>query len=210
MKHYFPNQAAGEYSVVAALGRAVFWGASAIAIVLFPKITFRSAQGKSGLELVAASLVMVALGGVAGYVLLSLASVWLLSAFAGGGYSGGAGYLAWYTVGMVMLGGAAVLIATQQFRGRPAFLAVLLPLAIVEPVLIVLFHQTLMQVVQVVDVSMLLVLGGLAALYFAQQRSGSSMALATFVASGGNTAVQQLRAIDEHRDSREGGKPGRT
>ncbi len=193
VKHYFPTQAAGEYSVVAALGRAVFWGASAIAIVLFPKITFRSAQGKSGLELVAASLVMVALGGVAGYVLLSIASVWLLSAFAGSGYTGAAGYLAWYTVGMVMLGGAAVLIATQQSRGRPAFLAVLLPLAILEPVLIALFHQTLMQVVQVVDISMLLVIASLAALYFAQERARSSIAPVKFLASAGNMAVQPLQ-----------------
>ena len=49
---------------------------------------------------------------------------------------------------MTLLGGAAVLIATQQSRGKPAFLAVLLPLTLLEPALLIAFHQNLMQVVR--------------------------------------------------------------
>jgi len=190
VKHFFPTQAAGQYAAVAALGRAIFWGASAVAIVLFPKITFRRSQGKSGTSLVSASLILVGIGGLAGYLLLSVASKWLLSAFAGTGYAGASGYLAWYSIGMLLLGAAAVLIATQQSRGRPDFLAVLLPLSTMEPFLILVFHQTLTQVVQIVDISMLILLSGLVGLYLLQERRSPDR---DAFAPGLGTALPQLQ-----------------
>ena len=168
VKHYFPTRVAGEYAAVAALGRAIFWGASAIAIVLFPKVVFHRARGKSGSNLVGISLLLVAVGGLVGLGLLTFGSRWLLTAFAGNAYAGGASYLPWYGIGMIMLGGASVLIATHQSRGRPGFLAVLVPLALLEPILLIAFHQNLTQVVLVVDVSMALVVAGLGALYVIQ------------------------------------------
>jgi O-antigen/teichoic acid export membrane protein len=172
VKHFFRSQDAGEYSAVAAIGRAVFWGAAGVAGVLFPKVVFRESQGNSGVPLIAASLVLVALGGAAGMVLLSLGSAWLLTAFAGVAYVKGAIYLPWYTLGMTLLGGAAVLIATQQSRANPAFLAALIPLTALESVLLVLFHDSLMQVVQILDLSMAVLLGGLAVQFILQRRNG--------------------------------------
>jgi O-antigen/teichoic acid export membrane protein len=174
VKHYFPGRAAGEYSAVAALGRAIFWGATGVAGVLFPKVVFRESQGRSGIPLIGASLALVALGGFAGLALLSFGSTWLLTAFAGGTYAHAATYVPWYALGMTLLGGAAVLIATQQSRGKPGFLVVLIPLTLLEPALLVAFHQNLMQVVQVVDLSMALLLAGLAAQFTLQQRTQQS------------------------------------
>jgi hypothetical protein len=77
---------------------------------------------------------------------------------------------------MMLLGGVAVLIAAQQSRGEPIFLAILLPLTLVEPGLMALFHQSLIQVIQVLDLSMLLILAGLAILYASQERRGSRSA----------------------------------
>jgi hypothetical protein len=73
---------------------------------------------------------------------------------------------------MTLLGGAAVIITTQQSRGKPAFLAVLVPLALLEPLLLTAFHRNLVQVIQVVDISMALLLGGLATQLVFQQRLG--------------------------------------
>ncbi len=170
VKHFFPTRAAGEFSAVAALGHAIFWGASGVALVLFPKITSRNAQGHSGSHLVGTSLVLVAVGGLGGLGLLSLASTWLLTAFAGPAYAEAAGYLAWYSVGMTLLGGVAVLIATHQSRGTPGFLAILLPLTLLEPVALVAFHKNLGQVVEVMDACMALILVGLGSLYLVQER----------------------------------------
>ena len=173
VKHFFPSGLAGEYAAVAALGRAIFWGASGVSAVLFPKVVFRGARGQSGTPIVAASLVLVGLGGLAGLALLSLGSHWLLVGFAGSAYGEAAGYLPWYSIGMILLGVAAVLIATLQSRGKAGFLAVLIPLMALEPILILVFHHTLWQVVGAVDVSMALVAGGLGALYLVQERSTS-------------------------------------
>jgi O-antigen/teichoic acid export membrane protein len=171
VKHFFSNRQAGEYASVAALGRAIFWGATGVAGVLFPKVVFRESQGRSGLPLVGASLGLVALGGLAGLALLSIGSRWLLTAFAGGAYAEAASYVPWYALGMTLLGGAAVLIATQQSRGKPAFLAVLIPLTVLEPALLAAFHHDLMQLIQVLDVAMALLLAGLAIQFAIQQRS---------------------------------------
>jgi O-antigen/teichoic acid export membrane protein len=186
VKHFFPTRAAGEYAAVAAVGRAIFWGATGVATVLFPKVVFRTTQGRSGLPLVSASLVLVAIGGIAALTLLWATSGWLLTAFAGGAYRGGAVYLPWYALGMAMLGGVAVLVATYQSRGRPGFLALLLPLTILEPVLVLIIHDSLIHVVQVVDAAMGVILVSLGALYLAQSRAGID---APAVSDNGPTAM---------------------
>jgi len=171
VKHYLPTQSAGEYSAVAALGRAIFWGASGVAAVLFPKVIFRVTEGHSGTHLVSGSLLLVAIGGLAGLGFLVFYSRWLLTAFAGATYAGAAGYLPWYALGMMLLGGAAVLIATHQSRGRPGFLWALVPLTLLEPAMLLAYHNSAMQIVQVVDVSMALLFAALAGLYVIQERS---------------------------------------
>jgi O-antigen/teichoic acid export membrane protein len=170
VKHFFPTRAAGEYAAVAALGHAIFWGATGVAAVLFPKVVSRATQGRSGSNLVSASLVLVAIGGLTGMGFLTVSSRWLVTTFAGGAYGDAALYLPWYALGMTMLGGAAVLVATLQSQGRPGFLAVLLPLTFVEPALLLVMHQSLLQVVQIVDVSMAAILIGLGAFYIVHER----------------------------------------
>jgi len=169
VKHFFSPRPAGEYAAVVALSRALYYAAAGVAIVLFPKVVFHESRGTSGSFLVWLSVGIVIGGGAAGLVLLTVSSGFLLRAFAGSAYAGGAPYLPWYGIGMTLLGAAGVLIATHQSRGRRDFLAVLIPLAVLEPVAILLFHQTLRQVVQVVDVCMLASVIGLAVLYAAQR-----------------------------------------
>ncbi len=164
VKHFFPERQAGEYAAVAALGRAIFWGAAGVAGVLFPKVIVRETQGRSGLQLIAMSMALVAAGGTIGLGALALSSKVLLRAFAGDAYAGGAAYLPWYALGMTLLGAAAILMATHQSRGRPAFLGVAVPIMLLEPALIAWRHQSLTKVVAVVDLSMALLVVGLAAL----------------------------------------------
>ena len=169
VKHFFAPGRAGEYAAVVALSRALYYAAAGVAIVLFPKVIVRESQGTSGSPLVWLSVGLVVTGGVAGLVVLTLASSFFLSAFAGTAYLGGAAYLPWYATGMTLLGAAAVLIATHQSGGRREFLAILIPVAVLEPIAILFFHRSLVQVVQVVDICMLALVVGLGALYLAQK-----------------------------------------
>jgi len=164
VNHFFPRSAAGEYGAVAALGRAIFWGAAGVATVLFPKVIFHEAQGVSGTRIVALSLGLVVLGGAGGLVLLGASSKLVLTAFSGTAYLGGASYLAGYAVAMTLLGCASVLIATHQSRARRSFLAVLIPIAVAEPIAIAAFHRDVIQVVQVLNLTVLTLVVGLAAL----------------------------------------------
>lgn len=173
VKHYFPPRAAGEYAVVAAIGRAIFWGASAVAAVLFPKAVFRAALGHSTSFVIGVSLLLVGLGGLFAFAVLSISSRWLITAFAGSAYAGGAAYLPWYAVGMTLLGAGTVLTASLQSLGRGGFLAVLVPLALLEPFLIAWLHRSLAQVVLILNVSMALLTIGLAIWFVAQQRATS-------------------------------------
>jgi len=164
VKHFFSSRLAGEYSAVAALGRAIFWGAAGVAAVLFPKVIFHESQGRSGSRIVGVSLGLVALGGIAGFAVLGVAARPVLTTFAGSAYAEGATILPLYAIAMTLLGAISVLIATHQSRARAAFLSVLLPITIAEPVLIVAFHQSLMQVVWIVTLSMAALVTGLAIL----------------------------------------------
>lgn len=169
VKHFFAPGPAGDYAAVVALSRALYYAAAGVAIVLFPKVIFRESQGGSGSPLVWLSVGVVIVGGVVGLVALTIGSSFFLSAFAGRAYVGGAAYLPWYATGMTFLGASAVLIATHQSGGRRDFLGILIPVAVLEPVAILVFHQTILQVVLVVDICTLVLVLGLAILYAARR-----------------------------------------
>jgi O-antigen/teichoic acid export membrane protein len=174
VKHFFSGPDAGNYSAVAALGRAIFWGAAGVAAVLFPKVIYREGQGASGSRIVGVSLGLVALGGVAALVVLGLVARPVLTAFAGPAYASGAAFLPLYAIAMILLGAASVLIATHQSRAHGAFLAVLLPITVAEPILIMTFHNGLAQVVWVVTLSMAALVAGLAFLMARQPAASLS------------------------------------
>jgi O-antigen/teichoic acid export membrane protein len=177
VKHFFNPGDAGRYAAVAALGRAIFWGASAVGLVLFPKAAVHESQRSSGSHLVVASLALCLFGGVAGLAILSFGSGFVISAFAGSAYASAGSYLPWYAVAMTFFGGASVLVANGQARGRGDFLAVLIPITLIEPIVIISFHQTLIQVVQVLTVSMAALFGGLVMLYLVTERVRTRVAL---------------------------------
>jgi hypothetical protein len=71
---------------------------------------------------------------------------------------------------MTLLGAAAVLTATHQSRGKRTFLNLLVPIAVLEPVLIILWHGSVMQVIWILDASMAALVIGLLSLYLVDQR----------------------------------------
>jgi O-antigen/teichoic acid export membrane protein len=171
VKHFFNTVDAGRYAAVAALGRAIFWGAGGIALVLFPKAVVHERRGSNGSHLVLASIGMCLLGGAVALAIFSVSSGFVLSAFAGPAYASAGSYLPGYAIAMTLLGGASVLVAIGQARGKADFLVVLFLVMILEPALIIKFHQTLSQVVQVLTGSMAALFIGLAILYLIREHA---------------------------------------
>ena len=209
VKHFFSTRDAGHYSAMVALGRAIFYGASGVAAVLFPKVVFRETRGGNGLRLVILSGMLVVAGGAGALVVFSLIAQPLLSLFAGNEYSASASYLPWYAVAMTLLGVASILIATYQSRATRAFLLVLLPIALIEPALIVLFHHDLFQVIAVETMSFVFLVCGLSALLLSDGRiqaprriGGQSLIEGTDSASTAflpDNSAPSERALDEYR-----------
>lgn len=177
VRHFFAVGPAGQYAAVAALGRALFWGASGVATVLFPKVVFRESLGRSGDSLVITSLGLVSLGGLAAAVVLPFGASSLLRLFAGSAYAPAAYLVPWYVLAMFVLGITAILVATFQSRGRPAFLALLTPITGIEAVALALFHGTLLQVVQVAMACFGGLLAALCILYWIERKERRGRAL---------------------------------
>ena len=170
VKHYFSASTAGLYAAMAALGRAIFWGATGVALVLFPKVAAQASRGHHARQLVMGSMGLCLLGGILGLSVLSLGSRLLLTAFAGAAYAEAAVYLPWYALAMTLLGAASVLVANAQAQSRSDVLGVLLPVTLLEPLLIAGFHQSLGQIVAIVLGSMALLVAGLAAVSLRAER----------------------------------------
>jgi O-antigen/teichoic acid export membrane protein len=156
VEHFFDKTKGGLYSVAAVLGRSVFFATGGIASVQFPKVAARHAKGKSTVSVVAGSLALCAGVGLLGTALLQVFGRMIMVRFAGKSYLGGAHLLGWYGLGMMVLGGCVVLVNTQQSLNEPALLWVLVPMSFLEPLLILLYHRTLLDVVLAADVSIVL------------------------------------------------------
>jgi len=170
VQHYYSGQLAGEYSVVAVLGRGLFWISTAIAIVLFPKVVSKEARGLRALGMVAASLALVAAGGLVVFAVFSLEGRLVLTYFAGRAYIGAASYMGLYAIAMTLLGLGSVLMAVHQSRGKPQFLWVLAAVTVAEPIGIAWFHQGLTEVVATVAVCMAALVVGMAAILLLEDR----------------------------------------
>jgi hypothetical protein len=83
---------------------------------------------------------------------------------------------------MTLMGAAAVLTATHQSRGKRTFLNLLVPIAVLEPILIILWHGSVMQVISILDASMAALVIGLLGLYLLDQRRNASVAASTTTA----------------------------
>jgi len=156
VEHFFPKVQGGIYSIAAVLGRSVFFALGGVASVQFPKVSGRVAKGRSTAGVVGASLGLCAAVGIVGTLFLQFIGRYVLLGFAGRAYLAGAGLLGWYGFGMMVLGGAVILVNTQQSLNDPALLWVLAPMSFLEPLLILLFHRTLLDVVLAADASIVL------------------------------------------------------
>jgi O-antigen/teichoic acid export membrane protein len=179
VEHLFPARQGGEFGSVVAISRAVFFAMGGATSVLFPKVVARHASGHRTAEVVVASLGMALAGGVVAMLLFDWEGKLILHVFAGRGYTAGASYMGLYALGMGLLAAANMLMNTQQSLDRLWLIWILLPLTALKPVLILLFHDTLLTVVVVSDIATLVFLVGLTLLYVAHERDWGKRSAST-------------------------------
>jgi O-antigen/teichoic acid export membrane protein len=152
VQHYFPRTIAGQYSTVAAIGNILFSISFGVSAAVFPAAAARQAKGQQTLKILASVLGLFGFATFVGTTLLELFGGRVLLLFSGRSNPDAAHYIALYGLGMGILSLATVVLHTQQSRNKYILLWLLVPVAGLRVGLLVLFHQTVLEVVQVSDV----------------------------------------------------------
>jgi O-antigen/teichoic acid export membrane protein len=171
VQHFFPHKgAAGQFSAVTVTARALFFAMGSVTSVLFPKVAARHARQRGTRSVVFASVGIALVGGLLGLLVFSLLSTTILHDFSGKSYEGGATYIGWYALGMPLLAAVVMLSNTQQSLADLNLLWVLIPATLIKPLLIYFFHESLLIVSLMSDVSIAAVLAALAVQYLITER----------------------------------------
>lgn len=153
VQHFFGARVGGQFSAVAVTTRTLFFALGSIPSVLFPKVAARHATSRGTRSIVAASVAIAVVGGVAGLLVFSTGSHLILGAFSGRAYEGGSSYIGWYALGMPLLAAVVMLSNTQQSLSDLGMLWVLIPGTLLKPLLVFFFHQSLLIVSLMSDIS---------------------------------------------------------
>lgn len=170
VEHFFSAREGGQFSAVTVTSRALFFAMGSVTSVLFPKVAARQASARSTTSVVVASVGVGLVGGLLGLLVFSLGSDTILRSFAGRAYVGGAGYIGWYALGMPLLASVVMLSNSLQSLADLKLLWVLVPGALLKPLLIIFFHQSLLVVAVVSDISIGILFIALAVTYVMQER----------------------------------------
>ena len=196
VEHFFAKVPAGQYAAVASVGSAVFFASGGVASAVFPMIAARQATGRSTLGVMGASFALYAIAGIVGTLALQIAGHDILLGFAGSSYLPGDHYLALYGLGMSMLSWVVLLVNTLQSLNSLTLLWVLIPGAILRPLLLIEFHGSLMTVVVVSDLAIAAMALVLTLMYLASEyarargRGGRGMDVPITVAGEESGALQ--------------------
>jgi len=149
---------AGYFGAAAVLGKAVIVVPQALAIVLLPRITERRASGAdTGRVLALATAITLAVGAVAALICLPAADLITRIAF-GAEYTPGAGLLAPLVASSTLLGLAILLVTHHTARGAYRFVWAVGGVAVLQVLLLALFHGSAAEIIWVNIVAGLAVL----------------------------------------------------
>ena len=149
---------AGLYSAVALIGRAVFFLSWSVATVVFPVVAVRHARGESGHRVLAGGIVAVLGIGTVCVVGASLFGGPVLGVVLGPEYSGLSGPLAFYALATTLFAVACLIASQHLATGRIRESWVVLAGAGLQIVLLLLWHNSIAQLIaaQLVTMSVLL------------------------------------------------------
>jgi O-antigen/teichoic acid export membrane protein len=176
VEHFFGGAAGGQFSAVTVTSRALFFAMGSVSSVLFPTVAARHVRSRRTRSVVFTSLGFALIGGVLGLLAFSLGSHFILRAFSGRAYEAGSSYIGWYALGMPLLAAVVMLSNTQQSLQDLRLLWILVPGALLKPLLIIVFHQSLLVVSLMSDMSIAAILVALTIAYLASERRLESRA----------------------------------
>lgn len=165
-RHFLPSQEAGFYAALATLGKIIFFASSPIAMVMFPMVSERHANGKKYVNLLGLSLGLVFLAclGISGVYFFF--PKLMINILYGSQYLPASSYLWLFAIFLSFYSFCYLLV--NFFLSIKKVKVVLLPViaAAAQVILISIFHQSLSQIIWVSINVLGLLLIGLLLYYF--------------------------------------------
>lgn len=155
VKHYFAPADAGQYAALALIGRIVFFATWSVVMVLLPSVAQREEQGLPHRHLLWLSLGLVGAASVAVVGASFFGGEWVLQILFGDQYLGVAPLLWLYALATTLFALANVFITYDLSLGRRSSSLLALAAGCAQIAGIMLFHDSLAQVVGVQIATML-------------------------------------------------------
>jgi O-antigen/teichoic acid export membrane protein len=175
VEHYFDHHSAGHYAIVALVGNAILYATGGIASAVYPSIASRQSQAISTLRIMVYAVLGTAIIAVIAIIALHSAESIIFEVLSRARNLRHPDYFIPYAVGAAMLALLAIFLHTLQATNKLSLLWVLVPLIALPPIILVIFHQTLMAVVIANDVCIALSLLVLAIRYFLEEHGLSGL-----------------------------------
>jgi len=150
VRHYFPPTEVGIYASAAVLGRAIMYLPAVLVLALFPMVAEAHTKNQKSYHLlVKASTYTVVLAG-SGTLLYLLFPRFIMGLLFGEKYVEAASLLGLYGFAMLPMGLLFILINYNLARTDVKFIKYLLLFTCLQVCLVVLFHQTLTQILWII------------------------------------------------------------
>ena len=148
VKHFFDAASAGHYAVLSLLGKIVFFGGTAIGLVMFPKITEAHEKNKKeAARIYRKSMLFTLIISSLITLVYFIFSNLIISIIFGKAYLDIALLLGWFGVFMTLLSLSYIAVLHKLAIGKKNFIALIGIAVVLEIILISLFHESLMQIV---------------------------------------------------------------
>lgn len=147
VKHFLPALASGWYGALSTMGKIIFFASSSVMYVLLPVVTERSSKGKHTKGIVYGSIGIVAAlsGGITlGFFLLPELALRLLY---GTAFIAAAPYLGIFGLFSSLYTIAYTIVMALMGLGKTSAWLILIGAALVQDILLFVFHQTLTTVI---------------------------------------------------------------
>ena len=159
VKHFFSSYQAGIYASLSTLGKIIFYGAGPVSAVMFPLIAQRHSRGLTYKKILTASILVTL--GIAGAI---LTIYWLfpelsVRALYGEKFTAAAQYLIWFGLFMLTFTIANLIISFYLSIEKTSFVFIPPIFALAQVIGIILYHETILEVIKVslISASFLLV-----------------------------------------------------
>jgi O-antigen/teichoic acid export membrane protein len=149
VKHFFSAEQAGHYAALSLLGKIVFFGATSIGIVMFPKIAEIHSNNKSTKKVFHKSILYTLLISASVVIAYFLFSKIIVNIIFGSQYLEITSLLGLFGLFMLFVSLSYICVLNKLAIGKKKFIFNLLAAVAAEIALISIFHSSLSQIVMV-------------------------------------------------------------